>query len=101
MNYYQQGDILLKEAELPVNGEKLPHLILLKSPTTGHEHKFAVGSAAILLRTEGGELYADVAEPAQLVHEEHLPITIPPGIWQFEQVREFDMELMEVRAVLD
>jgi hypothetical protein len=46
-----------------------------------------------VMRIEGGD--------ALLTHEEHNPISIPPGEYQITQVREFDYLRKEIRTVVD
>lgn len=101
MHYYQHGDLLLKRdvGSIPATAKKLPTLTLLTG-SNGHDHRFEKGSSAILLR-DGDTLYADVAEPSQLVHDEHKPILVEPGLYRMDQVREFDPTTEEVRRVVD
>lgn len=117
MKYYQQGDVILKQVqELPAGLELLQKTdkILQRGETTGHKHQFDAGAAVSLytfpaagpmagmrIATHDGVTYIHVEHPAALRHEEHKPITIDPGVYQLDLVREFDYESLETRRVVD
>lgn len=115
MQYYQQGDVLLKKIEkLPEIGlKKSADLILQRGETTGHKHQFTMKSVEVLevyggaLLNNGATIYPGIGkfiivkEPAELFHEEHKPIMIAPGIYEMDLVREYDYEKDEVAYVQD
>lgn len=99
--YAQHGDLLLKRADtIPTEAVELPHLRLLESVGRDNAHRFAEGSAAVLFKY-GETIFVTISDAAQLVHDEHKPITIPPGIWVMDRVREYNPETDEVRLVVD
>ena len=72
-------------------------LTLLRGETTGHAHVLVADD----LRTElfGGLRVVVVGEEADLVHEEHDTIPLPPGYYAVWTPREYDGE--DERPVLD
>jgi len=121
-NYYQQGDVLLKsisslpKGAKPLSGPK----VLQEGETTGHMHQFDTGAAVRLYlvppSTEAafaapapglritemqGTKYIEVLETSLLRHEEHQPISVPPGLYQMDIVREYDYDKEETRRVVD
>lgn len=118
MNYYQQGDVLLKQvSELPAGLEKFDgEKALQHGETTGHMHRFQSNAAVDLfvLPTHervflnngntivpGEGKFIIVREPSPLSHEEHQTIVIAPGIYEMDLVREYDYDRDEVSRVRD
>lgn len=111
--YYQQGDVLLKKIEkMPDGAKKIGGKVLQIGEVTGHKHQFPTNSDV--------EIYVDakfagqensitpdegkfiiVGNTVQLLHEEHKPVEVEPGVYQVDIVREFDYEEMEARRVVD
>ena len=111
--YYQQGDVLIKQiSKLPDDAKPLPTKVLQLGEATGHKHQFD-GNAAVSVYVDPAFAGQDmsitpdegkflvVEAPAELYHEEHNPITIPPGVYQIDIVRTFDYETMEMSRVVD
>lgn len=126
--HYRQGDVLfIKIDELPpLRFKTRKDKVILKGEVTGHAHKLE-GKTKILEVAEeiaNFELkdwtlsntamarnafasvpksqvigYAVVDSPAELTHEEHKTITIPPGKYQIRRQREYDEK--EIRFVED
>lgn len=119
--YYQQGDVLLKRVDqLPQGAVELPQVdrILQRGETTGHKHQFLGNTALkvyvdeasapadpaqVLRITEvGGRRFIEVVEsPALLSHEEHGPISVEPGLYELDIVREWDYFEGVLRQVAD
>lgn len=88
---FRQGDVLLVWAEpLSTYYElKLPHRVLARGESTGHEHKITSGQAVLI--EKGPMLFLRVlSETATLSHEEHQPIQIPQGTWMVRIQREYE-----------
>lgn len=75
---------------------KLPHAILARGEQTGHYHE-ATGEDVALY--EDGTL--DAPHGAVVTHQEHFPVTVPPGTYVRSIVREYDHFLEESRNVAD
>jgi hypothetical protein len=123
---YRQGDILLlpvaalpelraavaqnlsdvvaastKVSLLPVAAEH-GRLILAHGEVTGHHHSFALAHNVALFREDGsgGGLFLSVTgAPADLEHQEHSTIVVPPGEYAVVRQREYSPEA--IRRVED
>lgn len=112
-NYYQQGDVLLKKVdELPKGCKPLKGKVLQLGEVTGHKHQFdKSASVEIYVSPEfaGQEnsitpdegKFVIVGDTAYLRHEEHKTVTVEPGVYQIDIVREFDYDKMEATRVVD
>lgn len=76
--------------------KKLERAILAEGEHTGHYHE-AHGESVALYDT--GELEAP--HGAIVTHQEHAPITVPPGTYQRSIVQEYDHFAEEARNVAD
>jgi len=102
----QQGDVLIKSIDkLPENLSKvLPKenkLILAEGEATGHCHAISDIDNVELLQDKNGNLFLDVKEEIDLTHDEHNTITINPGQYEIDIVREYDHFEEEARKVED
>jgi hypothetical protein len=93
---FRQGDVLLVPAErLPEHARSLPRdargrLVLALGEVTGHAHAVAAPDAELLDDTGpvGGRFLRIVTE-AQLTHEEHAAIPLPPGLYRVVRQHEY------------
>jgi hypothetical protein len=102
----RQGDVvLIRVATLPTDRTPVPlsngRIVLAFGEATGHAHVIGISpeaateiaEAAIararLWSTPGGARYLEVRAPVVLRHEEHSPLTIPPGIYQLPKQVEY------------
>jgi hypothetical protein len=110
-----QGDILLElvdDASVggveKINVDPDGAVVLARGEVTGHRHRFTGDSGVVMFRDDG--LARDVAnglylghvvlkETTSLLHEEHAPITLPPGTYRVRRQREFDAG--EARLIAD
>lgn len=106
---YRQGDVLFKRiAALPAGErKKRGNATVAYGEVTGHSHALAVEDrhAAEVLEIGKG-LYVHVTAAgvrieggATFVHEEHGPVTLPPGDYEVIIQREYSPE--EIRNVAD
>lgn len=102
--YYQQGDVLLKPCAAPSGTKALKPgargYVLAEGEATGHAHRIE-DVAGIEFTEKDGKLYITNMKPATIRHEEHKPITLPPGCWEVGKVREYDHFTEEAREVRD
>lgn len=103
---WRHGDVFLQAVEaLPDGVRKLPHVTLARGESTGHCHRIRERGVAELFAgppssTGGGDLYLNVTgEKATLVHEEHGPIELKPGLYRSWIQREYSPE--RIRRVVD
>lgn len=105
MTNYRQGDVLLIKAKaIPAEAKAQPRPILAYGEVTGHHHRIANATSATFFRPDdmpagsvGGWL--EVRETADLVHEEHSTITLPPGLYRL--ARQVEETPEAVRQVAD
>jgi hypothetical protein len=100
-NQLQQGDVWIEKVENIPDGAKVidRHGILAYGEATGHKHQLE--DTNIKIHEIRGRFFVKVDKAVSLVHEEHKPITIDPGIWEFGQVREKDWLSGMVAPVVD
>ena len=106
---YRQGDVLLIPcADIPagacVEAAENGRVVLARGERTGHAHTMAADRVCYF-REEGsgsGGGFVRVAgpTPVDLTHEEHAPLTIPPGSYRVVQQREYQPRAAP-RAVVD
>ena len=88
-NNVRQGDILLKRingigGKLVGNGKR----VLAYGEKTGHSH---ILNGDISYYENNGMLMAQIRNNAELVHEEHKNIGVPPGDYLVIRQRELDL----------
>ena len=126
---YQQGDVLLvavtkrvesdikTECKIEKGGDKEGKVILALGEATGHHHRFELNkldsgvSVSTLHERYGGyggggykrdaSYYLIEGGPATLYHEEHNPLTVPPGLYRRSIIREYDHISNSFRKVWD
>ena len=96
--HYRQGDLLFvqQEARPTADLTARPGNIIVAGEATGHAHRLQAGT---ILEAPDGTLYLEVAHTTQVVHEEHGPITLDPGLWLVVRQREYSPEA--IRTVAD
>ena len=126
---YQQGDVLLvavskplesnikTECKIEKGGDKEGKVILALGEATGHHHRFELNkldsgvTVSTLHERYGGyggsgyrrdaSYYLIEGGPATLYHEEHNPLTVPPGLYRRTIIREYDHISDTFREVWD
>jgi hypothetical protein len=107
MNVYRQGDVLIRAiAAIPADAKDVTpkgRIVLAHGEVTGHAHAIAEGHARefSLADATGAvrRFLRVVCDAAQVRHEEHAPIPLPPGAYEIVQQREYTPE--EIRNVAD
>lgn len=101
-----QGDVFLTRAEIPAGARcrmpgKRGH-VLAEGEATGHAHTIEA-TPDVKLYERNGVLYLAIIgdKPTTVRHEEHKPVTVPPGTYQVGRVREYDPFAEEARQVAD
>jgi hypothetical protein len=97
---WRHGDVFIEACDaVPAHAKRLPHLILAKGELTGHAHRLEARDAAELYEAGESRYLCVTGAEATLVHEEHLPIHLPPGVYRIWFQREYSPEA--IRRVLD
>ena len=89
----RQGDVLLVQVEhLPDSAERVRDddasyprrdgIILAFGEATGHAPRITAPTEVAGLWDAGAERFLQVIQTVALKHEEHLPVTIAPGIYR-------------------
>lgn len=113
--HYRQGDVLIERiASIPTSAtkqKKAARIILAHGEVTGHHHCLEVadpadwwksGEIAPTLEkpsTLAGEIFVNLAAPAEVTHDEHSTIELPAGTYRITRQREYSPE--EIRNVAD
>jgi hypothetical protein len=98
--WYQQGDVTIRPAVIPTGGTDRGR-VLAYGEVTGHCHQLTEASDGLLVEVEGVLFLRVGAGGAEIVHEEHKPITVPPGEYVVGRVQEYDHFSEEARQVRD
>jgi len=104
MQQYRQGDVFLEPVQkIPAKVKSIARvagrLILAEGEVTGHHHAIADREAELLV-DDAEQVYLRImAAPAQLTHEEHATIAIPPGHYKVVIQREYSP--LAIRNVAD
>ena len=67
-------------------------LILARGEATGHHHSVVAASARLYHTATVGIMLLEVLRRVQLKHQEHAPITLPPGSYLVRRQREYISE---------
>ena len=101
----QQGDVLFKMIDalpdgLAVKASPRKGLVTFaEGEVTGHHHSCVADG--VTLYEKDGVLYCGVEKEATVTHQEHGPVTLPPGNYRIGIVREVDHLADEIRNVAD
>lgn len=94
----RQGDVLFTKVDaLPDGLDRSKSDIIVEGETTGHAHRLESG---VVWCNVLGAMYLEVVRASRIVHEEHNPIVLEPGIYRVTRQREYVAPDIE-RMVLD
>ena len=113
MKQARQGDVFLEKVDMmPGSATEVPadngEIVLAYGEVTGHKHRIRAfmdtGSLPARLFDVGDMRFLDVQSPSALIHEEHAPVTLEPGIYKVSKFgagtqREYTPEA--IRSVAD
>src|SRR5689334_10331917 len=89
---WRHGDVLIASVEqIPTGAEQQPTTVLALGEVTGHSHRVEDTQKAHVWRY-GAQLFLQVESETRIVHEEHKPISLPPGSYRVWQQREYTPE---------
>jgi hypothetical protein len=97
---WRHGDVFIAAVKgIPRGAVRRAGTLLAEGEATGHSHRIE-RPETVELYERGGLLYLRVvAESAQVIHQEHCPITLPRGTYRVWQQREYSPR--EIRTVRD
>lgn len=100
--HWRQGDVFIitaAEADIPADAA-VQRPVLAEGEVTGHSHRLEDPLAGQVLRSRSGGLFLKITDgPAQVIHDEHGPITLPAGQYRIRIQREYHPK--EIRQVID
>ena len=99
---YQQGDILLRKLDsMPPGQQKSISKLrcVLAHGESGHSHVIEDDEAELI--QIGERMLLKLERAATVIHEEHKPITLEPGMWEVGRVKEYDWFALMERQVMD
>ena len=112
MRRLQQGDVILKQiSKIPERAKKVSGNVLAEGEHTGHFHALCqkkVGFARqekvrglSFFKDDKGNSFVKLTEPLELLHQEHNPISVSPGVYEIGIVKEYDHFAEGARNVAD
>ena len=92
MNHYRQGDVFIQQSAIPKDAKPVTvkRIVLADGEVTGHQHAIVADPTICTAYEKDGKIYLHIESPVDLVHEEHAPITLPPGDYVSYIQREYD-----------
>lgn len=92
---YRQGDVMFVAISKAPRGKKQVRKdgIVMHGEATGHAHRVAdLKAAEVYDIGENCYLSVSASGGVSIVHDEHLPIQLPPGDYQIRRQREYAPE---------
>lgn len=87
---WRHGDIMIEHTgAIPADARRLQHTTLAYGEVTGHSHRVEAPEKAVLWQHPNGDCYLHILETTRVIHEEHHPITLAPGIYRVWHQREY------------
>jgi hypothetical protein len=99
---WQQGDVLGRKLDKLPEGEQktvATRRLVVAHGESGHSHVIEDDEAELI--QIGERMLLKLEKRATIVHEEHKPITLEPGIWEIGRVKEYDWFSKMKRQVVD
>lgn len=98
----QQGDVLLvKLSEIPIGDQKIiaRKRLIVAHGEGGHSHIIEDDEAELI--QIGERMLLRLSKQSTIIHDEHKPIRLSPGIWEIGRVQEYDWFTKMKRQVID
>ena len=96
-----QGDVSYTRIEaLPDGCKKEDNKVLAYGEVTGHSHRFTEDHVEVFVSNDNRRFVVISKKPATLLHEEHSPHRIAPGVYEIKIAREWT-DNDEPRQVID
>jgi|SRR5579883_165718 hypothetical protein len=96
---WRQGDVLIAATDaIPPEATRSQKRVLAYGEVTGHSHRVEEPEKAEVWEC-GGERFLKLIAATRIIHEEHRPITLGPGIYRVWQQREYSPQA--IRRIWD
>lgn len=107
MTMFRQGDVLIRSvSKIPTNAKDVTpegRIVLAYGEVTGHAHAIAEGQAREFSMADAAgavrRFLSVIGKPAEVRHEEHAEIPLPPGFYEIVIQREYSPDA--IRNVAD
>ena len=87
---WRHCDIMIERAEtIPTGVRRMQNTVLAYGESTGHSHRVETPEKAQQWLMPTGERFLEIFKTTRVIHEEHHPITLEPGIYRVWQQREY------------
>lgn len=99
---FQQGDVVGRKLQKLPDGEQkiiARRTLVLAHGESGHSHIIEDDEAELI--QIGERMLLKLTKAATVIHQEHKPITLSPGIWEIGRVTEYDWLSRMERQVID
>lgn len=97
---YRHGDVIIARVKsIPPAAIRRPTALLARGEATGHSHRIEDPKTVEVFDHDGVGYLRVTSEETRLVHDEHLPIVLPRGIFRFWMQREYTPK--EIRRIID
>lgn len=101
---YRQGDVLIERVANrrdvgDIVAREQGRIVLAHGEATGHAHAIDDVDATLYEAPTTKARHLRVVRPTALLHEEHSPIELPPGLYRVRRQREYHPD--ELRTVAD
>lgn len=97
-----QGDVVfIPEPFETKDLEVIESPVVQHGEATGHAHRLDAGDWTLYSDVKNKTRHLRVVQPVSLRHEEHDPVTLAPGDYKINIVREYDHFKEEARQVAD
>jgi hypothetical protein len=98
----RQGDVAIQKVDALPEGQEVKRengkLILAYGEVTGHSHAIAAPQIK-MIQVADGSRYLEARTSFTVRHQEHAPLTFPPGVYHVWQQREYSPSA--IRTVAD
>jgi len=99
---FQQGDVIGRKLDAMPEGTPINitrKRLVLAHGENGHSHIIEDDEAELI--TIGERMLLKLTRAATIIHEEHAPIRLSPGVWEVGRVQEYDYFAQMSRQVMD
>ena len=87
---FRQGDLLFIECdEIPNDAQEVQDGIIARGEATGHTHRVGDSNVAKLVALNA-MMYVRALQEAEILHEEHNKVVLPPGNWKVHRQKEYE-----------
>ena len=92
---WRHGDVLIAATDaIPQGARAQSRAVLAYGEVTGHSHRIE-HPEKVQVWELNSSLFLEIFATTRVIHEEHSPITLPPGNYRIWQQREYTPEAIQ------